>query len=349
MPWFPFRTTNKSLGVDIGTSSIRIIELSREKKEVEKLENYGEIPTQAISTQPIEKIEQGEASLSPADIAEGIRLILEEAEIKTRRATFSIPDFSTFFTSFELPPMTQEEVVEAVNYEARQHVPLPLSEITLDWKIIRGVPGKNTKLKILLAAVPREIIERYEKIADFCSLELQSLEAEAFSLRRALITNEKEAICLIDIGARSTTVNIVNEGILELSYSLDFSGSQLTEILAKGFSIDYERAEQLKIEKGIKVDGVLLPFIDSILEEIEKIFQNFHQTEGKDIEKAILAGGTAYLKGLPEYFSERLKTKVEIANPFSKISYPSTLKKTLSEIGPRYAVAIGAAKRELEE
>ncbi|MDI6591447.1 MAG: type IV pilus assembly protein PilM [Patescibacteria group bacterium] len=350
---FPFRLIPKnSLGIDIGTSSIKMVELSR-WGERRKLENYGELSSQALYEKPFRTFEKSALLLSNQDIARAITAILEEAKIKTREVIFSIPDFSTFFTTFELPPMTEKELPQAVRYEARLHIPLPLSEVTIDWRLIEGRPSQKTPLKILLVSVPNEVINQYQEIARLANLQFQALEAEVFSLIRSLIGEDKRPICLIDIGAQSTTCSIVEKGILKISHSFDFSGNELTSQIAKSLNIDYKKAEEYKKKYGLfpseqNIREILLPLIDFMLNEIDKISGNFYRTERKGIEKIILAGGTALLPGLKEYFFEKFQKEIEIANPFSNIFYPPILEEILREMGPAYAIAVGTALRGLE-
>jgi type IV pilus assembly protein PilM len=365
MVWNPFQLLipKKFLGIDIGTSFVKIVEISRFGNR-RKLENYGEIEAAMLYEKPFRTFEKSTLLLSSQDIARAITAVKEEAQIKTSRVVFSIPDFSTFFTNFELPIMTKEELSQAVKYQARQLVPVPLGEVTLDWQVIdEGLPEeKKTNLKILLVAVPNEVINQYQEIARISELELIALEAEVFGLRRALIKeDEREPLAIIDIGAQSTTCNIVDRKTLKTSYSFDMSSNELTEVVRKGLNVDYRQAEIFKKQYGIKVLNpnekatgqetrqILLPFIDLILREIEKIFNNFYQTEKKEIKKIIIAGGSALMPGLREYFAEKFDKEVEIANPFLNIFYPPILEKTLKEMGPSYAIAVGMALRELEQ
>ena len=353
--WNPFKIAPQIfLGVDIGTFSIKIVEVSRWGKK-RKLENYGEMQAEALYEKPFRTFEKSTLTVSDTDVVRAILAILREARIKTKKAYFSIPDFSSFFTTFDLPQMTEDELSQAVRYEARQHIPLPLSEVTLDWQIIGGKEAnqKSTTLKILLVVVPNEIIQQYQEIARNSQLELLSLEAEAFGLARALITDPTTAVALVDIGARSTTINIIDRGILKISHSFDTSGNDLTNVIAKGLDLSHGEAEELKKKHGLLSSEIdtrvpMLPLIDLILNEIEKIFQNFYRTEKKEIQKLILAGGSAFLPGLADYFSKNLALTVEIANPFSNIYYPPILEETLREMGPSYAIALGTALRGLE-
>jgi len=349
----PFRIIGKTfLGIDVGTSCIKIVELSKFGKRI-KLENYGEIGAPAFYERPFRTVEKTTLLLSSRDIAKAILAILEEAKIKTKKVIFSIPDFSTFFTWFDLPPMTREEISEAVRYEARRHIPVPLSEVTLDWQIIEGLSDRErTKLKILLIAVPNETIEQYRQIAELTHFELQALEAEVFAFSRSSLRDEKGTVLLVDIGARSTTCSIIDKGVLKRSYSFDISGNELTNTLAKSLNITFPEAEKLKKQYGLlperNLEKTFLPLIDLVLMEVEKVSKNFYYSESKEVQKVILGGGTALLAGLKEYFAQNLKKEVVVADPFANIFYPPILEKTLKEIGPAYTIAVGAALRGLE-
>ena len=355
------------LGIDIGTSALKIAELSRAGERL-KLENYGEMKAPSFYEKPFRTFEKTTLLLSSQDVANAIRGIMEEAQIKTSRVAFSIPDFSTFFTAFELPAMTQEEVAQAVEYEARQHVPLPLLDITLDWQITAGRPAtdkqKGTPLKILLVAVPNEVVNQYQQIASAAGLKLDAIEAEVFSFARASASYEKGVVVLVDIGAQSATVSIVEKGMVKLSHSFDMAGAEFTRRLAQSFHMEYEEAEKIKRQQGLEhslvageqtaqeaqpsVKLILGPIIDLIIVEIEKISRAFKQEEGKDAEKIILAGGSALLPGLAEYIGYQVKEEIIISNPFESLVYPPILERHLKAMGPAWAVAIGVAKRGLE-
>ncbi len=350
------------LGIDIGTSYVKMVEMYRFGHQ-RKLENYGQISASVFYDKPFRTFDKNTLLLSNKDVAKAIKAVKEEARIKTQKVVFSIPDFSTFFTNFELPSMTREELPQAVRYEAKQYVPLPLSEVTLDWQIIedKSLANKKKGFKVLLVAAPNEIINQYQEIAKLSQLELFSLEAEAFSLMRSLVgEEEKRLIALIDIGAQSTTCTIVDKRVLKNSHSFDISGDDFTSTIAKSLNIDFAEAEKMKKKYGIKcllpgeeqnaqnIRTILLPLIDVILREIQGIFHAFFQQENKEIEKVIIAGGTALLPGLKEYFKESFGKEVEIGNPFSNIFYPPILEETLKEMGPGYSIAVGTALRGLE-
>lgn len=350
------------LGIDIGTSAIRLVEVSSWAGR-KKLESYGEIPAAVLYKEPFRTFEKNTLLLSDKDIARAIRAVMEEANIKAKKVAFSIPDFSTFFTNFELPPMTDREIPQAIRAEARRHIPLPLAEVTLDWQVIPQpvVTDRSQNIRVLLVAVPNETINQYKKIADDLDLDMIALEAEVFGMTRSLISKEERgAIALVDIGGRSTSCSIIYRGILRLSHSFDISGGNFVERLSKSLGIDYREAEGLMKKYGVLGKGIntteaenvkqaLESQISLMVGEIEDSLKTFKGKESEDVEKIILAGGTALLPGLIQYFQNHFSNKkIELADPFGDLYYPPILDRKLRIMGPSYAIATGMALKGLE-
>ena len=346
----PFRIffPKKMLGIDIGTASIKVVEISRWGSGY-TLENYGEIKSSLIFKEAPTSSEKSSTLLSTEFVAKGIKGILEEARIKTREVIFSIPDFSTFCTSFEIPPMPENEIAGAIGYNASQYVTLPISEVTLDWKIISNpTADKNAPLKVFLIAIPNQVIKEYQQLAALAGLELYALEAEALGITRALVKNNKKTLCLMDIGVQSSTVNIVDGGFLRKSYSFNFYSSKLAQVVASALGIDPAKAEEIKNKEGILsnrqgVADALRLLIDPLAVEIRNISAEFVQSEQKEVQEIYLTGGTANMPGLKEYFAENLKKNVSVSNCFSDFLYPPILEETLREMAPRFSVAVGVA------
>jgi len=339
----------KMVGIDIGTTAIKIVELSR-WGQGKTLENYGEIKSSSLYKDSFRSIEKGSFLLSDYFISRAISAVLDEAKIKTKEAIFSVPDFSTFCVSFELPPMTLKEIPQAVYYHAPQYIPLPITETTLDWKIIKGTPGdEKSSLEIFLVAVPNQIVQEYQRVAEKSGLELYAIEAEAFGITRSLVSpsadGKKKIICMVDIGAQSTTINIVSKGSLVKSYSFDFSGGQLTYAISASLSLGNVEAEEIKNSQGLISSGesiakTLYLLIDPLVNEIKKNLDG--------VDEIYLTGGTANLPGLKEYFGEAFKKEVKIPNCFSELLYPPILEKDLQKMSPSYSVAVGVALGGLE-
>jgi type IV pilus assembly protein PilM len=185
---FPSLFPKSSVGIDIGTSEIKVVQLSSFAGRI-KLENYGQISSKALYQKPFRTFEKSTLLLSTQEIVKAIKAIFEEAKIKTKIAYFSIPDFASFFTIFELPPMTKEEIPFAVEAEARRHIPLPISEVVWDWQIVGRKPFlKKEKFLILLVSVPREVVNQYSAIATSLGIEsfTLTLDERKYSLSKWL-------------------------------------------------------------------------------------------------------------------------------------------------------------------
>ena len=210
------------LGIDIGAASVKVVEISAFGKR-KKLENYAEFRLPSKNSLP-GLFHKKELVLLSDEASEILEALFKRAKIKKKKAVLSLPDFSTFFTTFSLPPMTEAEVPQAVEFEARHHIPLPLSEVVFDWQIIekeKVLPG--IKLKVLLVAVPNRVLEGYQRLANLAKLEIEGMEAEVFGLIRSSIPKKlsQKAVCLVDIGWESTTVSISRAKTLRLSHSFD--------------------------------------------------------------------------------------------------------------------------------
>jgi type IV pilus assembly protein PilM len=347
----------KFLGIDIGVSSIKVVEVSKWGGG-RTLENYGIIEAKSLFKGELGTFNKTTLSVSPIYCSRAVKAIIEEAKIKEKAVIFSIPDFSTFFVTFELPPMTESEIKEAVYYTAPQYLPLPLSETTLDWKLIEGrlsLPReKGTSLKVLVTAIPKEVVSQYQMIAQLTGLELYALESEVFGIAKTLSKEKERTVCFIDLGAHTSTVNILEKGLLKQSHSLDFGGNELTHAISKSLNIPYHQAEELKQKYGLmpspeNIAQILYPFIDPFLAKVKNIIFSFVESDHKTIDKIFLVGGGALLLGFKSYISEILKIETEIHNPFRNLLYPPDLEGILEELGPIFAPALGMALIGLDQ
>ncbi|MFA5715770.1 MAG: type IV pilus assembly protein PilM [Candidatus Paceibacterota bacterium] len=355
---FSSKKSQNSLGVDIGTKVIRAVELSKVKGGM-VLENYGEVNLDVACKEFFRSFDKKNLNPAVNNISAALRAIIAETGIKTRKVVFSLPDFATFFTTFELPPMTKKEIVSAIGFEARKYIPLPLSELVLDWQMMNKESSPKENSRILVMAVPKIIVEQYKTIAEQSGLELIALEAEAVALKRAVAKEGDHSLCLLEIGFQSTNINIIDQGFMKMSFSFDMAGKDLTYSLSETLNISTEDAEVIKKKQGLIVNEkgniahILTPILSVISEKTKKVISNFEEKEGKKVEKIIIAGGTSLLPGIVDYFSksfskEGLAIKVELASPFVGISYPSILNKKMEEINPTYAIALGEALRKFE-
>ncbi|OHA74089.1 MAG: hypothetical protein A2940_00350 [Candidatus Wildermuthbacteria bacterium RIFCSPLOWO2_01_FULL_48_29] len=350
MSWFSLDVVPKTfLGIDVGSSALRVVEIGG-WGDRRTLKNYGEIRMRTMYKEPFRSFEKNALLLSTNDIAKALRGIFEEAHIAEKRAIFSISDYSTFFTTFELPFIKENELDAAVRFEARRHVPLPLSEVVLDWQLLERTKDKRSR--ILLVAVPKEVVNYYEEIARFADLKLIALEAEIFGNIRSYLKEEKEPVVLVDIGSHTTTVSVVAKNMVRLSQTINVGGNNLTERIAQSLSVDYRKAEEEKLQKGIHlVQGnvrILVPIVDVIVTEIRKALEGFERQHVGIVQKIVLSGDSAKLLGLVEYLEKQFGKRTEITNPFHNILYPPLLEEIIKDMRPAYAIAVGMALRGFE-
>lgn len=341
------------LGVDIGTTSIKAVEMTKDGSDI-VLENYVEY--HRIRNKKTFPFQTSSFSFFEDDVAGKLREALNAAEIDTKDANFSLPSFSGFFTTFDLPKIDANEIEGAIKYQSYQYIPLPLQEVVLDWEIINKNSTNEDKYKVLLVAIPKDIIEKHKKVAMLAGLNLKALEIESFSEARALVKDNKEPVVIVNIGDRATNVIIVDNGHLKVSHSLDFAGFHITKSLSEGLDISFSRAEDLKREKGLvkEVGGLVsapvFAVIDKIIFSMQKAI-NVHlsQDPRRQIQKIILSGASANMPGLVDYFRSKANIQTEVGRPFDGITYDPSLQEIIKDMGPSFAVAAGLALKEFTE
>lgn len=357
------------LGIDIGTSSVKVAALSPKGKEGQfALENYGTL----MSYSELER--QPENQATPARLTDGeiiamVRAVLEEMGVgRGRPAIISIPAHTSFITEIVLPKMSLTELTTAITYQARQYVPISISDVELDWQVIeepsaaKPVPATNDQaaepaakeeqLHVLLAAVPKEIIQRHEYIAKEIGVHLEALEIETFSLIRSVIGSAKEAVCLVDLGARNTNISIVVDGFIRINRNIDVAGGELTRVIAQSLGIDVHRSEDMKRVEGLSASGgeqeivqTMYPVLDKVLVEVERVMSAYQTRHQRMVDRIITMGGTAQLKGLAQYFGDKLHVPITPANPWARVKYPEELSPVVAELAPTFAIALGLAMR----
>ena len=356
------------LGIDIGTTGIRIVQLGLRDGNI-ILENYASIETKDY----LEILGNGgnlnNIKMSDSKIAKDLENVIKKSGIISKKVAMSIPISSAFSSIMTLPDISEKEIAKAVDFEARQYIPIPISEVVFDWSII----GKEThnesnnmvdnskqikKIKVLLVAIPKETTSKYMNIVKTLGLKLIALETESFSLARSLTGKNDGTFTIVDIGNRTTSITIVENGSVIGSHTvLGVGGEEITKIISHGFNVDFNRAENLKIDIGFganrgskkDISEVMLPIISIIISEIRKINESYSRANKKNVKKVILTGGTAGLPGLITNFSKELDVPVEIGNPWENILNDKALNESLKENSPFFSVAVGLALRGFEK
>lgn len=347
---------NKSyLGVDIGTTSVKVVELTQHNSRPALttyglLESYGHLErlNNAIQTSGFQMIEQETANL--------LKMAVKHANVSTKLAIASLPSFSAFTSLLEMPMMSGEDTTQAMTFQVKQYVPLPITQVTIDWLKVgeRQDEQGNKKQQVLLISVPNDIIKKYQSIFKMAGLELAALEVEGLSSARSLTASVNELSLIIDIGSRSTAIAIAQNGLLKFIGQTDFAGGSLTQTIASGLNIRVRRAEDLKKLRGLigtggeyELSTLMLPILDVIINEAKRVKDNFERSYGDTVKRVILSGGGANLAGIEKYVSGEMGLPTTKANPFSLVTYPQEIESLVKDLGPEFSVAIGLAIRNL--
>lgn len=351
------------LGVDIGGSSIKVVELVNEKGRA-RLMTYGylELPPQ----------EAGDGLFDqPKKAGELLAQVCKEAGVKTTQAMTALQASSVFSTILALPKTKDPKAIKPlIDAELGKLAPLPVSEMITYSTMIDGEGKKTDKVektekakeekdkytRVLVTGAAKTFVQKYIEIFKTAKLNLQAIDTESFALIRALIGKDRGAIMILDLGSKRTNLFIVEKGIPFVSRSINLGGDTVTKRMVEQMQLSEGDAERAKRDLGIaggngSLPKILEPIMQPIVNEIRFAFQlyaNMELTEIKRVEKIILTGGSSHLAHVPEYLSETLNMNVYRGDPWARVVYPKDLAVVLEEIGPRMAVAVGLAMREMD-
>lgn len=353
------------IGIDIGSSSIKVVQISRKNGHA-VLETYGELALGPYTGKGV-----GESTnLTTEKIIEAVNDVLKEKEVNitTRSCGLAIPFSSSLMAVIDMPLATKKQLEQMVPIEARKYVPVPISEVNLDWYIIpkdknsEPLADNDTtavgsqKLEVLIVALHNDTMNRYKSIVAKTGLEASFFEIEIFSTIRSILDEEIAPVMIIDMGASTTKLYIVEKGILRSSHMIDRGSHNITDELSKSLGISLEDAEYLKREKGLlgEINGIALKDVATftlnyIFSEASHVVMAYQKKYNKNVAKIVLVGGGSALKGVVDVAKNMFQTEVVAGDPFSKVIAPAFLEKVLKDTGPEFAVAVGIALRKLQE
>lgn len=360
------KTDRSVLGIDIGTSAIKIVQL-RKKKETAILETYGE-----LALGPYAGLSVGQVTnLPPEKLAEAITDVLKESNASTMNAGISIPFRSSLVTLMELPPVASKKLDEMIPIEARKYIPVPISEVTLDWWVIpkedsatdfldddEVTAERKAKTDVLVVSIHNEVLNSYTDIVQKAALNASFFEIEMFSATRSLIDQEPNPVMIFDMGASSTKIYILDHGIIRNSHIINKGSQEITLSISKGMNLPIARAEQikrnfgggsLKPEEEKNITEMISLTLDFIFSEASGVLLSYQKKYQKTISKVMLTGGGVALPGFMELAKANFQTEVVLGEPFAKVEAPAFLQDVLKATGLEFAVAVGIALRKLQE
>ncbi len=360
-----FSKESKSvLGVDIGTSAVKVVQLRLEKGRV-ILETYG-----AIALGPYAGVEIGRATSLPAEkIAEALKDVIREANVTTVEAAISIPYSSSLVSIIRLPASVEKQLAQVVPIEARKYIPVPINEVLLDWFVVSDKKSADGKLEVLLVAIHNDTIAKFRSIGSEAALKPGFFEIEVFSAVRASLDHGLAPVAVVDMGAATTKFYIVERGLIRESHIINHGSQDLTLNVSRALGLTVAQAEERKRKYGLSgegpasVPGASLPAgqagadlkrsfelsLAPMVSELTRTINSWETRTNQTLNSLVLTGGGATLRGLKEFMQSKVTTEIRLADPFGKTQTPAFLEAILKDAGPEFSVAVGLALRRLQE
>jgi type IV pilus assembly protein PilM len=356
-----FNKEKSVIGIDVGSSAIKVVQVKKKRGRA-VLETYGE-----LALGPYANIEIGRSINLPADrLIEATKDILKESKTTTNSCGVALPLSSSLITFITVPPVDEKQIGDVIATEARKYIPVPLNEVMLDWSIIpkeenyvsddsSNVTNRQNK-DVLVVAIHNEYLTDYQSIMTGSGLVPSFYEIEIFSSIRSVVEQGMGTVMIVDMGARSTKLYIVERGILRASHIINKGSQDITLALSKALSITVSEAENIKRVHGLKggpeykdLSEVITVNLDYIFYEANSTMLNYQKKYSKNISKVVLTGGGVLLKGFTDLAKMSFETDVVYADPFGRLETPAFLADEFAKAGPEFAVAIGVALRKLAE
>ena len=346
---FLFNKKNDVFGIDIGSTSVKLVQL-KELKEGWQLVSAGMIPLAA-------DVIVDNTIMDRAAVVSAIRLLTSNLAVSAKDACCSISGNSVIIRKIQLSFMGEDELEEQIAWEAEQYIPFDIKDVNLDFQVLSADTYDPSKMNVLLVASKKEIVNDYVSIFSEAGIGLAVIDVDPFAVQNCFELNAEgsldDMVALVNIGANTMSINVVKSGSSLFARDVQMGGGLYNEEIQRQMGLSSEDAESLKVLAGNISNDNLLRIIakvnENIVQEIRRSLEYFQSSSNEDkIKKIIFSGGCAKAYGLRDAVEERLGLPVELLNPFAKImvSDKDFDPEYIKEIGPFAAVAVGLATRK---
>jgi type IV pilus assembly protein PilM len=348
----PFFGQKKLIGLDIGTSAVKLVELDAVKGSY-RLKNFG------IAKLPRETIVNG-VVINADPLVQAIKNLINNLKINSKDVAVSISGHPVIIKKISLPLMTEDQLEPIIEKEAEQYIPFDLEEVNIDFQIMGPNDENADQMDVMLVAAKKAMIEEYVDALKNAGLHSRIIDIDVFALENMFNINytyePNEVFAIIDIGASVTNINIIKNGSSIFNRDVFLGGNQITEEIQKELSVSFEEAEMLKTGEDIEgIDRELLSQTiaktsSSIAREIQRTLDFFTSSSYSQIDHIFLSGGAAKTKGLKEMIEEKTNSHmVEYADPFKSIKYDkkSFDSEYIKDVALFATVGVGLASRSI--
>jgi type IV pilus assembly protein PilM len=327
------------IGLDIGTQTIKAVQFNR-KGETLRLTGL------AMLEIPPEIQEEADPVTKNDQIANLIKNLIKDNDFHVKDVVTSIAGDSVIVRYVKLPHMSVEELRNVISYEAEQYIPLAIDQVVLDFQILGEIEEENQKkIEVLLVAAKEEIVDQHIQLLKQAGMNPVLIDVDSFALENSYELNygkiQGETIGLIHIGAKLTTINILEDGITHLTRDVAVAGNNFTREIQREFSLSFSEAESLKCKEGevlvetedilqleipkkddktTRIGEAIVPVLNKLVAEIQRSFDYYESSiRKKKISRIMLSGGASRLKNLDKFLADKLEVQVELNNPFKNI------------------------------
>ena len=348
------KKANSLLGIDISSTSVKLLELSRSGNRY-KVEAYAvePLPANAVVEKNIAELE---------GVGQALARVLVKARSSAKTAAVAVAGSAVITKTIEMDAALSEDEMESqLKVEADQYIPYPLEEVAIDFEVQGNSARNPERVDVLLAACRKENVEVREAALALAGLTARVVDVEAYALERAfgllepaLVDGEGPlTVAVVDIGATMTTLSVLHNGRIIYTREQLFGGRQLTEEIQRRYGLSMEEAGLAKKQGGLPDDyvmEVLQPFKDAVVQQVSRSLQFFFAAgQFNDVDYILLAGGTASISGLDQLIQQRLGTPAMVANPFADMALSSKVNAgALASDAPALMIACGLALRSFD-
>jgi type IV pilus assembly protein PilM len=341
------------LGLDISSTSVKLLELSRQGDRY-RVESYGvePLPQNAVVEKNINDVE---------GVGEAIKKLMARVKPTARQAAVAVAGSAVITKLIEMDAgLTDDERESQIRLEADQYIPYPMEEVSIDFEVVEELENSPGRVSVLLAASRNENVDLRVDALEVGGLAAKIVDVEAYGMERAfqligdsIPSGPEGTVAIIDIGATMTTLNVLNDGKIIYTREQLFGGKQLTEEIQRRYGLSFEEAGMAKKQGGLPDDyesEVLRPFMDAVVQQVTRSLQFFFSSSSyNDVDHIVLAGGTASIEGLAAMIQEKLGTSVSVANPFMNMALsPKVNSAAIANDAPALMIACGLALRSFD-
>jgi len=343
------------LGLDISSSSVKLVELGRDKA--------GNLVLERCAIEPLERGWITDGNVEKFDeVAEAVRRLVKKSGTRTRDVAMALPPSAVITKRIILPGgLSDQELEVQVEAEANQYIPFPLDEVSLDFCVVGPSTTSVGDLDVLIAASRREKVQDIQGLAEAAGLKPVVVDVESYASRLATsrliqsLPNKGVGtiVALFEVGALTTSMQVIRDD--EVLYDRDqaFGGAQLTQLIVRQYGFSSEEAENKKRSGELPDDyesSVLRPFVDSMVQEIARALQFFFtSTPHNKVDQIMLAGGSAALPGLTAAVTKQTSFSCSLVNPFDGMEVGDGVRlKKMTREAPSYLTSCGLALRRFQ-